>query len=95
MHKDMRETIAECMANEIPVVVGDEWVAFGEDGKVLRRLRILALHPDVDNYTIRSGGRMWIYQELPAALRTQSGRLGIIPEFNLRYVMQKDEDAGH
>lgn len=69
---------------EPAIEVNQRWIAFNDVGKVSRRLRILAPHPD--------GG--WIYRDEPAeaaprAMRqAYGGELGLCPEFNLRYVFE-------
>jgi hypothetical protein len=54
---------------------GQVWAVYGESGKLLRRIRILAKHPFND---------CWIYERIGA----YHGELGRIPEFNLRYVFR-------
>lgn len=51
------------------------WIVKYED-KILKRIRILAVHPD--------GG--WIYQELGGSMITFPNTIGWIPDFNLRYI---------
>lgn len=78
--------------NNPPVEVNQIWVGH-VDGKVYRRIRILAPHPDIDT---SDGRRRWIYCNMPGGrLRTMPYELGICPEFNLRYVFQleKSDDS--
>lgn len=68
--------------NNPPVKPMQVWSAHA-NGKIIRRIRIMAKHPRyaLENY--------WIYEELAGGiLRTEIGRLGICPEFNLRYVFE-------
>lgn len=80
------ETQRAYRENDPPVEVNQIWVAKDKDGSHLRRLRIMALHPDLDS----GGGRMWFYEEQPAKMcpRLYSDRSGRTPEFNLRYVFK-------
>lgn len=57
------------------------------DDKVIRRVRILAKdpRPNKSNY--------WIYEELGGGVfRTEIGRLGVFPEFNLKYVCELESE---
>jgi hypothetical protein len=61
------------------------WVAYNKDGKPLRRIKILAKHPERED--------SWIYEELNGGIfKTEIGRLGIFPEFNLRLAGYKVEE---
>ena len=77
----MKQALQEYEKNDPPIEPNQIWI--GTDGdKVLRRIRILALHLDEID-----GRRAWIYQEQAAKMRNLDiGRLGICPEFNLRFV---------
>ncbi len=73
----------QCRNNTPPVEVNQTWQAINSNtGEVMRELRILAIHPDLDAHT---NGRKWIYEEQPRR-RLLERRIGVTPEFNLRYV---------
>lgn len=77
----------EAYKNDDPAVEPEQfWVCYDLKGRVLRRIKILALYP---KYGKQHTGteRIWIYEEYNSELfRLEIGRLGICPEFNLRYV---------
>lgn len=67
--------------NNPPIEINQRWVS-RIDGKVFRRLRILAKHPD--------GG--WIVCDEPAKMKRMFyGELVRCPEFNLRYVFELEQ----
>ena len=65
--------------NSPPIEVNQEWAVFNENGNVLRKIRILAKHPDKD---------YWIIEDLQSKLLPCPNGMSKIPEFNLRYVFQ-------
>lgn len=70
--------------NEPEVKPGQIWIT-GEP--TLRRIRILGRYVFTPELKIGEDGRNWIYQEMPGGkMRLEIGRLGILPELNLRYV---------
>lgn len=79
----VRKAIIE---NDPPVEPGQYWQCYNSDGEVMRRIRILA--PDTFTMSHADGDakREWIYQELSGKMHLNFGRLGICPEFNLRYI---------
>lgn len=78
------EALKQMQANDPPIEIGEVWVAKNTDGAVLRRLRILALYPSNMEKT-------WIYEELPSKMnRTGFRRIETCPEFNLRYVFERE-----
>ena len=88
MTSTYRETVQAYKKNDPPVEVNQIWIGLNEDRtKILRKIRILAVFPDgIDNR------RAWIYMEQPGGMfRTDNGRLGICPEFNLRYVFELED----
>lgn len=80
-----RQAIYGCKENRPAIAPNQVWIAKKVNGVVLRRIRILAKHPDMDTLT---NYPMWIYQELPARMYPRGGHLGTCPEFNLRYVFE-------
>lgn len=66
--------------NDPPVEVNQIWECYDSNGSVMRSLRILALHPDL----AIDSNRQWIYWDSTRRLITD--RMGICPEFNLRFV---------
>lgn len=84
----VRKAIIE---NDPPVEPGQYWQIYNSNGEVLRRIRILA--PDTftighdDGYAKRG----WLFQEHRGKMQTGHGRLGICPEFNLRYLYKMAE----
>lgn len=86
MAKSMKQTQREIEANDPPIEINSIWVAKHE-GKVLRKLRILAPFPDPQ---MTQTERAWIFLEMPndlALLRIER-RSGVCPEFNLRHVFR-------
>lgn len=85
MAKSLKQVERETEANKPAVEPNQVW-SIKKDGVALRRLRIMALHPDTDN----DGGRKWIVAELPGKMRPHvwPDSLNTIPEFNLRYVFR-------
>lgn len=74
--------------NDPPIEVGQFWVAVNSTtGVVNRRIRILGRYL-TDNKSILKESNMWIYQEHPGSMRTETGRIGVCPEFNLRYIFR-------
>ena len=66
------------------------WSVKNKNGGILRRIRILALHPD---RTESENDRQWIFQELASQMvRTGIGEISYIQEFNLRYVYELEDD---
>lgn len=64
------------------IEVNQFWVAYDENRNVIRRIRILAPHPD--------GG--WIFKdERSKLIKSDLGRMNITPEFNLRYVFELEQ----
>jgi hypothetical protein len=81
MKLDEIERRQRARSQEPVIEVNQVWVGYVRE-KPFRRVRILAPHPD--------GG--WIYQEMPAARKhIEVGHLGIVPEFNLRYVFELEQ----
>ncbi|HYT40939.1 MAG TPA: hypothetical protein VEP90_01215 [Methylomirabilota bacterium] len=74
--EDVQAAVAN---NDPPIEVNQEWAAFNDNGNVIRKVRILAKHPDQD---------YWIVEDLKSKLIPYSIGMTKIPEFNLRYVMQ-------
>lgn len=74
--------------NDPPVEVNQVWSAPNEEGVKLRRVRVLAIHPDSDN----DGKRLWITQDVPGGKFKMDNRLLVCPEFNLRYVFELEHD---
>ena len=62
--------------NDPPIEINQRWIALDSNGKVYRRLRILAKHPDKD---------FWIVEDEPAQMKLDT-YLRVCPEFNLRYI---------
>lgn len=75
--------------NDPPVEVGQVWEGVNE-GKIMRRIMILAPYPECG--MIKPKGldhKLWLYQELSGGtMKIEIGRLGICPEFNLRFIFQ-------
>jgi len=68
--------------NDPPVEVDQVWSAPDAEGNCLRRIRIMAIHPDTD-----MGKRLWITQDVPGGTMKQDYyTLHTTPEFNLRFV---------
>src|SRR5574339_398943 len=85
-----RETVRACNDNDPPIEVNQVWSATDQNGQILRRLRILALHPDPDTY---SNSRNWIYCDIPGGrMRTELHSPRVCPEFNLRYVFTLEDE---
>ena len=61
------------------IEIDQYWVARAENGRVMRRIRILAKYPPPDTNSY------WIYEE---ASRREIGK---IPEYNLRYVFTLEQ----
>jgi hypothetical protein len=76
-YDEVRQQVSD---NDPPVEVNQYWVALDNDGNVIRRIRILAPHPD--------GG--WIFKD-ESMIRLDLGRMSITPEFNLRYVFELEQ----
>ena len=87
---DLTKALVQYHSNDPPVEVNQEWVVFSDKDEVLRRIRILALHPD-----LLDGKRAWIYQDRPAKMvKLTAGELGVCPEINLRVVFELDQTRG-
>jgi len=84
---DLTKALVQYYSNDPPVEVNQEWIVFNDKDQILRRIRILALHPD-----LLDGKRAWIYQDRPAKMVTL--QLGICPEINLRVVFELDQTRG-
>ena len=70
-------------ANDPPVEVNQVWSVKDEDGRTLRKIRILGEYPGgMEAWALQ---RIWIYEELPARFMNNY-RIERCPEFNLRYV---------
>ena len=69
------------------IEIGQIWVAHRENGRVLRRIRILAKYPPPD------ANSYWIYETVTTyqKLDLVIGELGKIPEYNLRYVFTLEQ----
>lgn len=86
-----QRVLKELETNDPPIVPGQLWIAKDEAGKVTRRILILAQYPlDIGMRKINSyEGRLWLYEECAGGIyKTEIGRIGTCPEFNLRYVFQ-------
>jgi hypothetical protein len=69
---------------------GQYWVAKGENGKIIRRIKILAKYPppDVNSY--------WVIEEVEGGrMRLGIGEVRKIPEYNLRYVFELEKESGN
>lgn len=66
-----------------PVEINMVFAAPDNDGKPLRRIRILAEHPD--------GG--WIHEELPSKMIRWAGEIRRIPNYNLRRVFRPEDSV--
>jgi hypothetical protein len=78
------ETQKAYRENDPPIEVNQIWSAPDVFGKCLRRVRVMAIHPDTDK-----GKRLWITQDVPGGMmKTDFYRLQACPEFNLRYVFK-------
>lgn len=72
----------EAIENEI-VKPGQIWVGRTDD-KIIRRIKVLAKHPDNES--------IWIYEELAGGVfRTEIGRLGLFPLYNLLRIFEREE----
>lgn len=59
----------------------------------LRRVRILAEYVPHEEIGPNYAGRHWIIQEMPGGvMRLAIGELRVIPEFNLRYVFELENN---
>jgi len=77
------ETQKAIKENDPPIEVDQRWICLNDNGEVYRRIRIIAKHPDGD----------WIICDEPAKMKTSYyGELRRCPEFNLRYVMQLENN---
>lgn len=81
----------EITMNNPPIEIGQIWESSTtETGKVLRRVMILASYPECGR--VKPTGldhKLWLYEEMAADRRhVEVGRLGICPEFNLRYIFR-------
>lgn len=74
------ERIIKARSKKPEIEPNQSWVGLA-NGRVLRRLRILAPHPD--------GG--WIYEEQAVDGKMLERRISVCPEFNLRYVFELEE----
>lgn len=84
----LSEVRLQYLNNNPPIEVNQRWICFNKEGEVYRRVRILAIHPDLD----KSGKRQLIYVDEPAKLKLFSyGTPRICPEFNLRYIFELDD----
>ncbi len=72
--------------NDPPVEVNQIWNALNDEGKVLRKVRILAPYPDPDRL---DGGRSWIVEDLRGTMSRKG--MTVCPEFNLRYVFELEK----
>jgi len=82
--KSVSDVQQEVKNNDPPIEVNQEWTAHDENGNVIRKVRILAKHPDED---------YWIVEDLQSKLIPNPSGMTKIPEFNLRYVMQLYREA--
>jgi len=85
VNSKFRKTQIAVKENDPPIEVNQRWISY-INGKVYRRLRILAKHPDSD----KDGRRYWIVvDESPFMNRREAYcNLHVTPEFNLRYVFE-------
>jgi len=84
-HEETKRQIAE---QDPPIEVDQYWVAKNADGEVIRKIRVLAKHPDGENN--------WIYTDLPSRLiKHDLGRMGIFPEYNLRRIFELEDDTDY
>jgi hypothetical protein len=80
--KTYKEVFEQMASNDPPIEINQIWIVKNEEGKILRKLRILAEYPYDREKT-------WIYEELPSKMnRMGIRRMGTCPEFNLRYVFE-------
>lgn len=70
------ERTRRARSKEISIEPNQRWISV-VDGRLLRRLRVLAEHPD--------GG--WLLEDEPIGGRRER-RIVICPEFNLRYMFE-------
>jgi len=72
--------------NDPPVEVNQFWVARNAEGEILRKVRILARHPDtIDDK------RVWITRDEPVGKLGTDHYMRDCPEFNLRYVFELEQ----
>ncbi len=82
-----KETQEAYRNNDPPIEVNQIWSAPNEEGECLRRIRIMAIHPDTN-----MGKRLWITQDVPGGTMKQDYyTLHTSPEFNLRYVFELEK----
>lgn len=79
--------------NDPPVEPGQFWVAYMTNGDIGRKIRILAPYPDFGKINNLPGAdlrrRSWLFEEHSGKmLHMDLGRIGVCPEFNLRYVFK-------
>lgn len=88
--RSVEEITEEYRTNDPPIEPGQIWVSIADDGRVLRRILILAQYPPFGMK--KENKRVWIYEEQRGgAYYLEVGQLRVIPEFNLRYVSQLEE----
>lgn len=68
------ETLQAIESQTPPIEVNSEWIITNADGSTLRRIRILAPHPD--------GG--YLFVDKPSAMVRTDFAISICPEYNLR-----------
>lgn len=76
------KTLEQCQRNDPRIEVNQRWLVI-INGEVFRRIRILARHPDdIDSRPA------WLFKDEPSKMHYRDlTRIGVFPEFNLRYVM--------
>lgn len=79
-HIDTAKRMKRAKSKNPRIEVNQRWIAYGKDGEISRRIRILAEHPD--------GG--WIYMDEPSKMikATAYELRWFREEFNLRYVFE-------
>lgn len=77
-HLSHMETLGAIRENSPPIESNQRWVVRDKDGTILRKLRILAAHPD--------GG--WIYIDEPSKLIRRDFEMLVTPEYNLRRIFK-------
>lgn len=80
----IKEVDRRIRENDPPIEPNQIWEAKVK-GETIRRVRILAQHPEPTPFA--QSGRAWIYEEMAGGrIRSEIGRLGVFPEFNLRMI---------
>lgn len=96
MGLDHDQTMAAITGNNPEIRPMQCWILYAEDGRPMKRLRILAKHPEPhgDGVGHHEGGRtQWIYRtEVTHGTQVIELMLEWIPEYNLRRLFTLDED---